>query len=154
MCQADLIGHLTRGARIEEMIDGIKRPGWVTPPNPYPHRYTNDEWAKVAEYQQPKDSMKNEAILERLRSIVIRHSKGQRIGGEVALALPESECTTTWLDMTADEKLLYDLHHCAPRSGWRPCGQSFPTACSLFPDLSPDALACRLRARLLTRVGE
>ena len=35
-----------------------------------------------------------------------------RIGGEVALALPAADCETSWLDMSADERLLYSLHEC------------------------------------------
>ena len=39
---------------------------------------------------------------------MIRHTKSQRIHGEVALALPDCDCRTVLLDMSADEKLLYD----------------------------------------------
>ena len=35
-----------------------------------------------------------------------------RIGGEVALALPDADCETVWLEMTADERLLYGMHEC------------------------------------------
>ena len=113
MNQADLIGHLTRGARVAEMQVGIARPNWVKPP--CPAYYTASQWAQFGP-EAPCDKMKNEAITDRLRSVMIRHTKGQRIGGEVALALPDSLCSTTWLDMTPDEKLLYDLHHCVQ---WR-----------------------------------
>lgn len=41
-----------------------------------------------------------------------------RIGGEVALALPEAECSTVWLEMSDDEKLLYQMHCCADGHGF------------------------------------
>ena len=41
-----------------------------------------------------------------------RHSKSQRIAGEAALSLPESECDTAWLDFSRDERVLYGLHGC------------------------------------------
>ena len=58
-------------------------------------------------------SATNEQIVHRLRSVMIRHVKTQRIGGEVALALPSAECQTVWLTMSQDEKALYRLHACA-----------------------------------------
>ena len=44
---------------------------------------------------------------DKLKRIMIRHTKKQRIGGEVALALPDCDCRTVLLDMSADEKVLY-----------------------------------------------
>ena len=44
-----------------------------------------------------------------LREVMIRHTKDQRLGGAVALALPASDATTVWLEMTSDEKALYDI---------------------------------------------
>ena len=38
---------------------------------------------------------------------MIRHTKKQRIGGEVALALPDCDCRTVLLDMSADELILH-----------------------------------------------
>ena len=55
----------------------------------------------------------NEAIVDWLRTRMIRHTKKMRIGGDVALALPEADCRTVWLDMSEDERLLYGLHECA-----------------------------------------
>jgi hypothetical protein len=49
----------------------------------------------------------NKEVVDALRTIMIRHTKSQRIGGEVALALPDADCQTVWLEMSADEKLLY-----------------------------------------------
>ena len=37
----------------------------------------------------------------------------ERIHGEEALSLPDAVCQTIWLDMSADEQLLYQLHACA-----------------------------------------
>jgi hypothetical protein len=48
----------------------------------------------------------------RLRKVMIRHTKSQRIGGEVALALPDADCQTVWLEMTDDERMLYKVHQC------------------------------------------
>lgn len=44
---------------------------------------------------------------------MIRHTKNMRIGGDVALALPDADCRTVWLEMTEDERLLYGMHECA-----------------------------------------
>ena len=55
----------------------------------------------------------NEGVVDTLREVMIRHSKSQRIKGEVALALPESECSTAWLDFSRKEQVLYALHGCA-----------------------------------------
>jgi SWI/SNF-related matrix-associated actin-dependent regulator of chromatin subfamily A3 len=43
-----------------------------------------------------------------LREVMIRHSKTQCLGGSVALALPASDACTVWLDMSPNEKILYD----------------------------------------------
>lgn len=37
-----------------------------------------------------------------------RHTKNQKIEGAVALPLPASDAATIWLDMSSDERLLYD----------------------------------------------
>jgi hypothetical protein len=54
--------------------------------------------------------MKSDA--DKLARIMIRHTKSQRIGGEVALALPDCDVRTVLLDMSADEKTLYDDAAC------------------------------------------
>ena len=43
-----------------------------------------------------------------LRKLMIRHSKSMRIGGEVALSLPEADCDTVWLTMSGDERMMYE----------------------------------------------
>ena len=53
-----------------------------------------------------------QADVDKLKRIMIRHCKSQRIGGEVALALPDCDCRTVLLDMSADEKILYDNAAC------------------------------------------
>ena len=47
-------------------------------------------------------------LVAKLRRLMIRHSKSQRIGGEVALALPESDTSTVWLDFSVHERRLYE----------------------------------------------
>ena len=72
MCQADLIGHKTEGARIDEFMAGVPRAGWVAPQLPHP------AWSygyRRTPQTAPKDRMTNEAIVERLRSVMIRHTK-------------------------------------------------------------------------------
>jgi len=39
---------------------------------------------------------------------MIRHTKAQRIGGQVALALPDAACETIWIDMDPHERRIYD----------------------------------------------
>ena len=58
-------------------------------------------------------NMSNRDLCERLKLVMIRHSKSQRLHGEVALSLPESEVATSWLDFTPDERILYNIHACA-----------------------------------------
>ena len=47
----------------------------------------------------------NDEVVDRLKKIMIRHTKSQRIGGQVALSLPETDHATVWLDMSDDEAL-------------------------------------------------
>ena len=65
----------------------------------------------------------------------------------MALALPDADLQTAWLDMTADEKLLYDLHHCVePGVSLRSVKKL--EACSHVYDLEVHA-ASRLPSTLL-----
>ena len=48
-------------------------------------------------------------VVRVLREVMIRHTKNQRVGGAVALALPESDACTVWLDMTSHENVLYQM---------------------------------------------
>ena len=55
----------------------------------------------------------NEAVVAWFKGRMICHTKNQRIGGEVALALPDADCQTKWLTMSDDERLLYGVHECS-----------------------------------------
>jgi len=46
-------------------------------------------------------------VVSLLRSVMIRHTKSQRIGGELALALPDSSTETVWLNMNDRERSCY-----------------------------------------------
>ena len=114
-CQAELLGHTMRGIHVHEFTKGIVRPNWTAPPVP---DYVRNNPRLMKHYRRnhrdtpPHDRMSNEAVIDRLRSVMIRHTKSQRIGGTVALALPDADLQTVWLSMSADERLLYELHHC------------------------------------------
>ena len=56
--------------------------------------------------------MKQENV-QKLRKILIHHSKSQRIHGEVALKLPDLTCRTELLDFSADERTLYQMMGCS-----------------------------------------
>ena len=43
-------------------------------------------------------------VVDVMRELMIRHTKSQRVHGEVALSLPDSECATKWLAFSPDEK--------------------------------------------------
>ena len=43
-------------------------------------------------------------VVENLKKLMIRHTKGQRIGGAEALSLPTLESETQWLSMKAPER--------------------------------------------------
>ena len=49
--------------------------------------------------------------------VMIRHTKSQRIGGDVALALPDSDSKTIYLDMTDDERTMYNYSRQNTRGG-------------------------------------
>jgi len=90
--QANLLGHAYHGLKVAET------------------------WATRATH--PRGPMTdNPEVVERLKKLMIKHSKSQRIGGEVALALPATDAETVWLDMSPDERLLYKHHGCADDDG-------------------------------------
>ena len=73
------------------------------PPRPGDPQYA--VWSKYPQYcLMPTVDMPNEMLVERLRKVMIRHTKRQRIGGDVALALPDADCKTLWLEMSEDER--------------------------------------------------
>ena len=73
----------------------------------------------------PRLTITNQQVADKLKQVMIRHSKSQRIQGAEALSLPDAEVATVWLTMSEDERLLYDLASCA--DGAPPAGQDHPT---------------------------
>ena len=69
-------------------------------------------WTDGVHLSAKINELSSEELVAELRTLMIRHVKAQRIGGEVALALPDASSETVWLQMSADEKLLYALHAC------------------------------------------
>ena len=55
----------------------------------------------------------SDAAVPDIQRLMIRHSKAQRIHGEAALSLPDADVQTTMLELTPDERALYDLAACA-----------------------------------------
>ena len=121
--QAKLLGMDCRPAKgakghpLSYVLRGKERPNW-SPGNPGdPGWWTNyDHRAKGfvdVSPNCPVDDLPNQEVVDLMRKFMIRHTKSMRIGGDVALALPDAECKTVWLDMSADEKVLYQLHVCA-----------------------------------------
>lgn len=73
------------------------------------------QWTDGLELRAASQSraLSNDELVQKFRRLIIRHSKAQRIGGEVALALPASDCETVLLDMNEADRTLYALHACA-----------------------------------------
>lgn len=82
--QAFLLGHLDSGINLRKLI-----------------RATLE-----------RESGSHQALVDQLRRVCIRHTKAMRIGGDVALSLPEKDIQTVWLDMSEDERLLYQVASC------------------------------------------
>ena len=112
--QAHLLGQWEHGLKLKEISNGIISIPW--PPklgdSNYPIWKTFTDMGRDPESIAPRRQVQNEELVERLRKLIIRHTKSQRIGGEVALALPETECSTVWLDMSDDERVMYNVHRC------------------------------------------
>ena len=87
--QSQLLGHWLHGLKMSELDKKTSSCGYYGP-------------LKVD----------NPEVVERLKKLMIKHSKSQRIGGEVALALPATEAETVWLDMSPDELVIYQHHGC------------------------------------------
>ena len=127
--QAKLLGQDEAGIGVNDLVNGRKRAGWVPPSS---SSMWKNHW--------PRDTVKNDEITTLLRTVMIRHTKAMRIGGAVALALPDADVQTLWLDvcptltltlpltptptpdpnpnpnpnqMSDDERRLYQLHGCA-----------------------------------------
>ena len=91
--QARMLGHWSSGLHLDQLLT-----------------------AEAPKYDPPKPgvdshrSKSNEELCRELQRLMIRHTKAQRLAsGEAALALPDSQCETVWLTMSAQEKTL-----CAP----------------------------------------
>ena len=100
--QAKLLGQDEAGICVNDFVNGRKRAGWVPPSS-------GSAWKN----HWPRDTVKNDEVTALLRKAMIRHTKAMRIGGAVALALPDADVQTLWLDMSDDERRLYRLHGCA-----------------------------------------
>ena len=59
-----------------------------------------------------QQSVSNEAAADMLRELMIRHTKAQRIHGQVALALPRAAFKVVQLELSSDEMKLYQQHLC------------------------------------------
>ena len=83
--------------------------------------YSNTDFSKImSSYTTPL----NQAA-ELLGKYMVRHTKSQRIGGDVALALPDATTTTIFLDMTLDERILYDYSIRTLEYGDRVCAKNY-----------------------------
>ena len=63
--------------------------------------------AQFYKFSKPHLHMTLDTAADILSKYMVRHVKAQRIGGDIALALPDSTTTTTFLDMSSDERQLY-----------------------------------------------
>jgi hypothetical protein len=86
--QAKLLGQDEAGIGVNDLVNGRKRAGWVPPSS---SSMWKNHW--------PRDTVKNDEITTLLRTVMIRHTKAMRIGGAVALALPDADVQTLWLDV-------------------------------------------------------
>ena len=68
---------------------------------------------KIKELTESYPRMKNEKVVEKLRSLMIRHTKSQHIAGAVALSLPDTDSKTVELELSEDEKALYAYASCS-----------------------------------------
>ena len=60
-------------------------------------------------WPQNNQALQDQAFIEKMRKLMIRHTKSQQIHGQTALALPELDAATVWLDMTPLERRAYDV---------------------------------------------
>jgi hypothetical protein len=111
--QARLVGHWKHGLNLSVLLRDCKQ------------TQSGEQigWDHVS--STPRLTMTNQQVADKLKQVMIRHSKSQRIQGAEALSLPDSEVATVWLTMSEDERLLYDLASCA--DGAPPPAQDHPT---------------------------
>ena len=113
--QASVLGHNVDGLQLKrgKLRDAalapqpLEAPG-PSPPPPKPSPPTPCPFATRKDAWRPAYSslaIDNDEVVDRLKKVMIRHTKSQRIGGQVALSLPETDQATVWLDMSDDEVL-------------------------------------------------
>ena len=112
--QACVLGHSLDGLQLKrgKLRDATVASAHGARPSPPPPKLSpltsppfatrKDVWKNS--YSGPPQ-LDNDEVVDRLKKIMIRHTKSQRIGGQVALSLPETDQTTVWLDMSDDEAL-------------------------------------------------
>ena len=72
-------------------------------------------WKDGLQLGQYEENAQRAQLPDVLKRLMIRHTKGQRIGGQAALALPEAECATIWVDMSPSERKVYGASSRAAR---------------------------------------
>ena len=106
---------LVTGTPFSTSLDQLSNQSWVLG-----HAVHGLKLGEVWEHGKMVD---NDEVVDTLKKILIRHTKSQRIGGQAALSLPDTDQAIVFLDMNEDEKLIYQLHRCSdlPASGkWVP----------------------------------
>ena len=83
-------------------------------------------------------------LVDKLKKLMIRHTKAQRIGGEAALSLPTLTAETEWLSFTPTEKKLYDQarQHALKNTKTKSALKSGSSVFPLMMGLAPVAQAC------------
>jgi len=74
----------------------------------------------------------DQGLVEKLRKLMIRHTKAMRIHGKTALALPELEAETVWLDMTLVERRAYEIAKCQDNTSGLGCKTVFESGRLVF----------------------
>jgi len=116
--ESHLLAEASMGSKLLSLLQLRTRHVWLVSGTPF--STSLDQLKKQASLLRMSESFRdihqhytpNEDVAAWLRARMIRHTKGMRIGGEVALALPEADCQTVLLDMSEDERLLYGMHEC------------------------------------------
>ena len=116
--ESHLLAEASMGSKLLSLLQLRTRHVWLVSGTPF--STSLEQLKKQASLLRMSESFRdihsfytpNEDVVAWLRARMIRHTKSQRIGGEVALALPEADCQTVLLDMSEDERLLYGMHEC------------------------------------------
>ena len=115
--QARLVGHWKHGLNVSDLLRKCKQ------------AKSGEQYGWDHFNNAPRLTITNQQVADKLKQVMIRHSKSQRIQGAEALSLPDSEVATVWLTMSEDERLLYDLASCA--DGAPPPGQDHPITATM-----------------------